>query len=75
MLEMSQINYIRRLREKEGCSISEIAERVDINWRTAKKYADGDIELQKEGKQTRSKPVMGPYISILEAWIEEDFRS
>ena len=75
MLKMSQINYIKRLREKEGCSISEIAERVDINWRTAKKYADGDIDLQNEGRQTRSKPVMGPYLSILEAWIEEDFRA
>ena len=74
MLEMSQIKDIKYLREKEGCSISEIARRVDINWRTAKKYADGDVDLQNQGKKTRSKPVMGPYITILEAWIQEDFR-
>jgi len=42
---MSQINYIKRLREKESYSISEIAERVNINWRTAKKYADGGRNL------------------------------
>ena len=45
MLKMSQINDIKRLREKEGYSISEIAERVNINWRTAKKYADGGRNL------------------------------
>ena len=74
MLEMSQINYIKRLREKEGCSISEIAKRLKINWRTAKKYADGEVEVQKLAKQQREKPVMGPYLSLIEAWLEEDLR-
>ncbi|MFW6009486.1 MAG: hypothetical protein ACOCP8_09510, partial [archaeon] len=32
-------DYIKYLREVEGCSISEIARRVKINWRTAQKYA------------------------------------
>jgi len=74
MLEMSQINYIKRLREKEGCSISEIARRLKINWRTAKKYADGEVEVQKLAKQQREKPVMGPYLFLIEAWLKEDLR-
>lgn len=72
MLEMSQINYIKRLREKEGCSISEIATRLKINWRTAKKYADNTVSIQDKPKRKRESPVMGPYMHIVDAWLEED---
>lgn len=74
MLEVTQIDYIKHLRENEGCSISEIAKRLEINWRTAKKYADGNIEIQNKPKQQRKKPVMGPYLNLIEAWLEEDLR-
>lgn len=40
MLAMAQIEYIKHLREKEDCSIKEIADKLEINWRTARKYAD-----------------------------------
>ncbi|HEU4962863.1 MAG TPA: hypothetical protein VFV52_03250 [Bacilli bacterium] len=30
------------MREHEGYSITEIADRMNLNWRTAKKYADRD---------------------------------
>ncbi|WP_041749448.1 hypothetical protein [Brevibacillus brevis] len=39
MLKMSQQHYIKFLREVEGCSVKEIAARVSVHWRTAKKYA------------------------------------
>ncbi|MCW2279436.1 hypothetical protein [Heliophilum fasciatum] len=39
---MPQQQYIKFLREQEGCTIREITERVGVNWRTAKKYADCD---------------------------------
>ncbi len=71
---MAQIDYIKHLRENEGCSISEIARRVKINWRTAKKYADGKVKIQEEKTQQREKPIMGPYLSLIEAWLEEDLR-
>ena len=74
MLKMSQIDYIKYLRESEGCSISEIASRLEIDWRTAKKYADENVKVQNQGKQKREKPVMGPYLNLLEAWIKEDLR-
>ncbi len=47
MLTVTQVNYIKHLREIEGASISEIASRVGCCWETAKKYADGNIDLQK----------------------------
>jgi len=74
MLEVAQINYIKHLREKEGCSISEIAEKVDIDWRTAKKYADEDVKIQGKSEQRRKKPVMGPYLFLIKAWLEEDLK-
>jgi DNA-directed RNA polymerase specialized sigma24 family protein len=40
MLKVPQQEYIKYLREFEGLSISEIKEKLNINWRTAKKYAD-----------------------------------
>lgn len=42
MLAMSEINCIKTLRNEKGLSISKIAETMNVNWRTAKKYGDGD---------------------------------
>ncbi len=71
---MSQIEYIKKMREIEGCSISEIAKRLKINWRTAKKYADNAIKIQAQPKRKRESPVMGPYMYVVDAWLEEDQR-
>ncbi|MGF9713741.1 IS21 family transposase, partial [Paenibacillus naphthalenovorans] len=72
MLKMPQQQYIRFLREAEGCSIQEIADRVGVHWRTAKKYADQDNwNLRMTNRKSRS-PVMGPYMEIVDAWLEED---
>ncbi len=69
---MPQQQYIRFLREAEGCSIQEIADRVGVHWRTAKKYADQDNwNLRMTNRKSRS-PVMGPYMEIVDAWLEED---
>ncbi|MEK4382285.1 hypothetical protein NSS70_10565 [Aeribacillus sp. FSL K6-2848] len=39
---MPEVNYIKHLREKEDLSINEIARKTGRNWRTVKKYADGE---------------------------------
>jgi hypothetical protein len=69
-----QQQYIRFLREVEGCSIQEIAERVQVNWRTAKKYADRDDWNEPVCKRKGRHPVLGPYIEIIDTWLEEDER-
>jgi len=51
---VTQIDYIKHLREIEGASISEIATRVECCWSTAKKYADGNIDLQGMPKQKKT---------------------
>lgn len=40
MISMDNINTIRNLREKHDKSINHIRKELNINWRTAKKYAD-----------------------------------
>jgi len=72
MLNMTQINYIKQLREEDGKSITDIAETLGINWRTAKKYADGNPNIEDHPKQKRKRPVMGPYTEIVDAWLQED---
>ncbi|WP_159888748.1 IS21 family transposase [Paenibacillus puerhi] len=72
MLKMPQQEYIKFLREAEGCSVSEIARQVGVHWRTAKRYADKDNWNEQLGKRKSSSPVMGPYMEIVDAWLEED---
>ena len=73
MLAMAEIHYIKHLREKEGKSIQSIAENLSINWRTAKKYADGeDFNRSVPTRRHRSRPVIGPYQSVIDSWLLED---
>lgn len=72
MLKMPQQQYIKFLREFEGLNISEIAKTMDINWRTAKKYADQDNWNLTLAKHNRVGPVMEPYREIVDTWLEED---
>ncbi|MBG9792942.1 integrase, partial [Paenibacillus dendritiformis] len=72
MLKMPQQHYIRFLREAEGCSIRDIARQMGIHWRTAKKYADQSNWNESIGKRKSKSPVMGPYMEIVDTWLEED---
>jgi transposase len=69
---MAQIDYIKHLRDREGASIEKIRRAVGVDWRTAKKYADGDISPGSQGVQRRKRPVTGPIEEIVDAWIEEN---
>ncbi|MFL0248766.1 IS21 family transposase [Candidatus Clostridium stratigraminis] len=72
MLKVSQQEYIKYLREFEGLNISEIKERLDVNWRTAKKYADKDDWNEPVMKTERKSPVMDSYKEIVDTWLSED---
>ena len=75
MLTVAQRNYIKELREFEDANVSEIARRMQIDWRTAKKYADGECAHQEQPKQRRVRQVMEEeHEQRLRAWIEEDLR-
>lgn len=72
MLKMPQQHYIRFLREAEGCSVRDIARQMGIHWRTAKKYADQSDWNESTGKRKSRSPVMGPFMDIVDTWLEED---
>ncbi|UJF33770.1 IS21 family transposase [Paenibacillus hexagrammi] len=72
MLKMPQQEYIKFLREAEGCSVNEIARQVGIHWRTAKRYADKDNWNENINKRRSNSPVMGPFMEIVDTWLEED---
>ncbi|MZP31452.1 IS21 family transposase [Heliobacterium undosum] len=74
MLQMPQQQFIKFLREQEGCSIQEIADRVQVNWRTAKKYADRDNWNRAVKSTVHKHPVMEPYVEIIDTWLIEDER-
>lgn len=72
MLKMPQQEYIKFLREAEGFTVSDIARQVGVHWRTAKRYADKSDWNKPLGKRKSSSPVMGPYMEIVDTWLEED---
>ncbi|MHB1685655.1 MAG: IS21 family transposase [Bacilli bacterium] len=72
MLKVPQQEYIRYLHEKGDCSVQEIAQRLQVNWRTAKKYANKDDWNEPLSAKMRCYPVLGPFIEILDTWLLED---
>lgn len=71
---MPEINYIKHLRENEDMSISHIAEKTGKNWRTVKKYADGDIPTESLTFSKRGMMYEEGYGEIVDCWIEEDMK-
>ncbi|WP_234702050.1 IS21 family transposase [Desulfotomaculum nigrificans] len=69
---MPQQEYIRLMREIEGCKIAEIARRTGVSWITAKKYADRDNWSQKTGKKHHKRPIIDPFKEIIDTWLTED---
>lgn len=65
--------HIRNMRNLKGCSITEIARRMRINWRTAKKYADEEDFNTKIKRPHKKRPALDPYTDIIDAWLIEDF--
>ncbi|EOV9525752.1 IS21 family transposase, partial [Bacillus cytotoxicus] len=72
MLAMPEINYIKHLRENEDLTIAEISRKLGCNWRTAKKYADGDIEIGQLLKTKTGMMYEEVYGEIVDCWLTED---
>ncbi|KGR86236.1 MULTISPECIES: IS21 family transposase [Ureibacillus] len=72
MLAMSEVNCIKTLRNEKGLSISQIADTLDINWRTAKKYGDGDQLPQEKTFLKKRMMYEERWGEIVLDWLEED---
>lgn len=76
MLKMAQIEYIKHLYESEGKSLREIAREVGKNFRTVQKYAymNNFSPQVLPNVEPESYPILGPYIPIINGWMEQDMR-
>ena len=74
MLKLPQQEYIKYLYENEDLSINQISESLDIDWRTAKKYALKDDWNQTIIPKTDSscKVMTAHFKDIIEVIIQED---
>jgi predicted transcriptional regulator len=72
MLAMSDINCIKILRNEKGLSVYKIKQTLKINWRIARKYADGD--QLPVSKITEKKGMMyeGKWGEMISDWLWED---
>ncbi len=43
-----------------------------MNWRTTKKYADQDDWNEPITKRAGRRPILGPYVDIIDTWLLED---
>jgi transposase len=74
MLAMPEIHYIKHLRENEDLNISEIARKTGNNWRTVKKYADGNVRSKEIEQKKRGMMYEEGYGEIVDDWLEEDLK-
>ena len=66
--------HIRNKRELERCSIQEIATTMNVDWRTAKKYADRTDWSEQVVSQRRKPSILSPFHELIDSWMEEDER-
>lgn len=74
MLAMPEVNYIKHLRETEDLSISEISRKTGNNWRTVKKYADGEVPLESLPSPKKGMMYESEFGEIVDWWLEEDLK-
>lgn len=74
MLTMSDINCIKHLRNGKGLSIDSIANTLNINWRTAKKYADENEFPSSIIKPRKGMMYQEKWGIIVSDWLFEDLK-
>lgn len=74
MLAVAEVNYIKHLRDIEDMSLNEISKKTGCNWRTVKKYADGEVPLESIPSSKKGMMYEGEYGEIVDYWLEEDMK-
>jgi len=66
-------HYVKHAYESEEASISDIARRTGVSWRTAAKYAQrDDWNEPMPSARAKRRPVMDPVVEIVDTWLLED---
>ncbi len=76
MLAMEKIRFIKHEYETDGKSLRRIADEMRLNFRTVQKYAQMDdfSETGLPNLEQANYPVMGPFIPIVDKWLEQDMK-
>ena len=75
MLTMDQIHHIRQLYYEQDKNISEIAQKMHMNWRTVQKYVDMDdfnLPAPKPENSQNACPKLEPFKPLIDSWLQED---
>jgi transposase len=75
MLSMDDIKYIKRMHEKEGCSIREIMRRTGYHYETIKKYLDKDDFNEPHYPAQELSSLLDPLKPIINKWLLEDLKA
>jgi len=71
---MPEINSIKCLRNDKSLSVNKIAKIHNINWRTAKKYADGEQVPKETTKKRKGMMYEEKWDEMIADWLLEDQR-
>ncbi len=71
---MSEVNCIKTLRNEKGLSISAVATAMKVNWRTAKKYGDGEQLPQEKLYIKKGMMYEEKWGEIVSDLLEEDLK-
>lgn len=72
MLAMAEVNYIKHLRNQKSHSINKISKELNINWRTAKKYADEEQTPDEKITPKNGMMYEEKWGEIVSDWLFED---
>ena len=74
MLSMDDIKYIKRMYEKEDCSIREIMRRTGYHYETVKKYLDME-DFNNLPHPPREVPsLLDPLKPVIDEWLQADLK-
>ena len=74
MLRMEKQNYLSNLREYEGLSLREIAQRSGHHFNTVKKYVD-KVDWNEAYKPRKERvSLLEPLKPVIDQWIREDLK-
>ncbi|NMB93802.1 MAG: IS21 family transposase [Flexilinea flocculi] len=69
---MDEIKYLRRMHEREGCSIREIMRRTGYHYQTIRKYLNKDNFNKPIQVPAKRASLLDPLKPIIDEWLKED---
>ena len=70
---MVDVGFIKKKHENEGWPIRKIARQLEVSRQTVRKVLASPAEpFRYQQRVSRPRPVMGPYLPVIERWLTDD---